>query len=289
MPHTKQQLQQLLDTAGVSPRHRWGQNFLIDLNLMRLLVDKADLRGNETVLEVGCGTGSLTDLIAPLAGAVIAVEIDRGLAQIAQSELAQHKNVSIINSDVLDNKSTINRAILDNVQKARLRLKGHFYLMANLPYQVASPVIINLLLSDSMPNAMFFTVQAEVAWRMTAEPGNKSYGRLSILMQATGDVKQLRTVGPQAFWPTPKVSSAMIVWRRNDDKCRTINDLPTVKQMIDLLLGHRRKTINSCLAQANLNFDYHRLLVQANINDKARGETLPPQKFVELANLRRQL
>ena len=121
---TKQQIEQLLASAGVEPNKRLGQNFLIDLNLMRLLVDSANIGNDDIVLEVGCGTGSLTQGLAERAGKVIAVELDKTLAKIAARELANAGNVEVINADILENKNTINRTISDAIELARKKLPG---------------------------------------------------------------------------------------------------------------------------------------------------------------------
>ncbi len=288
VPHTKQQIQQLLRTADISPRHRWGQNFLVDLNLMRLLVGTAELKGNETVLEIGCGTGSLTGLLAESAGAVVAVEIDRSLIHIAKSESAQFDNITFVEGDALASKSVINPCVLDCINCLCKRLRGPFYLIANLPYQAASPLIVNLLLDTNIPDAMFVTIQTEVAERMIAEPGRKTYGMLSILMQSTGNVTKIRDLPPQAFWPSPRVQSTMIAWRRDDKKYRSVADMKLLKQTVDLLLGHRRKKIRNCISDGLKNTDQGlvlRLLREADIDPDARGETVSPEKFVQLANL----
>lgn len=271
--------------ANLSPRRRWGQNFLIDLNLMRMMIDTAGLTGNETVLEVGCGTGSMTDLLAEKSGRVIAVEIDRHLMQIAREQLQRHKNVQLLSADVLSNKSTLDQEVRDAIIKSRKRFEGSYYLISNLPYQVAAPVIINLLMEKLLrPDAMWVTVQAEVAARMTARPATKAYGPLSILLQATGQVSLLRAIKPQAFWPQPEVNSAMVSWKQEVNKCKNIRDMKQLKKMIDLLLGHRRKKIRNCLAKVAVADDAVLILEKLGINADARGETLTPELFVELAH-----
>jgi len=274
-----------LHRANLSPRRRWGQNFLIDLNLMRMMIDTAGLTGNETVLEVGCGTGSMTDLLAEKSGRVIAVEIDRHLMQIAREQLQRHKNVQLLSADVLSNKSTLDQEVRDAIIKSRKRFEGSYYLISNLPYQVAAPVIINLLMEKLLrPDAMWVTVQAEVAARMTARPATKAYGPLSILLQATGQVSLLRAIKPQAFWPQPEVNSAMVSWKQEVNKCKNIRDMKQLKKMIDLLLGHRRKKIRNCLAKVAVADDAVLILEKLGINADARGETLTPELFVELAH-----
>ena len=284
MPHTKQQLEQFLDLAQVAPRRQWGQHFLIDLNLMRLFVDTAQLQGNETILEVGAGTGSLTDLLASRAGRVIAVEIDQTLSAIAAAELKQHDNVTLMNTDILSSKSTIHPEVLDALARSQAELHGPFLLIANLPYQVSAPLMMNLLFGDLICDAMFVTVQLEVANRMTAVPGARKFGSLSILLQATGQVRQFRKIKPTAFWPMPNVYSAMIRWQRDEKLCAQIRDIHSLRKVIDLLLGHRRKTIKRCLALGNIEYDPVQLSEELHIDLTARAETLPVEKYVQLAN-----
>ncbi len=284
MPHTKQQLEQFLERAGITPRRLWGQHFLIDLNLMRLLADAAQLQGNETVLEVGAGTGSLTDLLAPRAGRVIAVEIDPALAAIAADELQPHNNVTLFHTDILSSKSAVHPEVLDAIASSQAELEGPFFLIANLPYQVSAPLMINLLLGDLTCKAMFVTVQLEVAARMIAVPDARDFGSLSILLQTTGQVRQFRKIKPTAFWPMPNVYSAMIRWQRDENLCARIRDMNNLKKVVDLLLGHRRKTIKSCLKLGQIEYDPVRLSEELQIDLNARAETLPVEKFVHLAN-----
>ena len=282
MPHTKQQIQLLLSQADTTPHHKWGQNFLIDLNLMRLLVKTANLKGNETVLEVGHGTGSLTDLLAEKAGAVIAVDIDPTLSEIAQSQLSNHSNISMHCQDILANKSTIAPEVLTDIRQKRKQLNGPFYLIANLPYNIAAPLIINLLLSKDIPDAIFVTIQTEVAQRITAQPNTKAYGQLTILTQALGKTKLIRKLNAQSFWPPPKVSSSMISWQLDTERQKSVVDINRLKKLAELMLGNRRKKIKTCLADEP---QLLALLETAEIDPDARGETIDVQRFVELANL----
>ncbi|MBI9016574.1 MAG: ribosomal RNA small subunit methyltransferase A [Phycisphaerae bacterium] len=283
MSHTIQQIQDLLAGAGISPRHQWGQNFLIDINLMHLLINTADLMGKETILEVGTGTGSLTDLLAEKAGFVVTVDIDRGLSMIACNELAHHTNVKHINTDILASKSLLAPEVTDCLKAEHKKLNGPFYLMANLPYNISSPLIINLLL-NYMPDKIVVTVQAEVGHRMASEPGCKQYGMLGILLQALGSVKYIRTIKPGSFWPSPKIDSAIISWELDQEKLAKIKNIAKLKQTIDIALGHRRKTINSCLKPQENKTLMVEKLNELGIDTKRRGETLSPEEFVALAN-----
>lgn len=289
---TKRQIQQLLSSAGVSPNKRLGQNFLIDLNLMNLLIDTADIRKNDLVLEVGCGTGSLTEGLAEKAGKVIAVELDRTLADITKHQLAGKKNLEIINTDVLKNKNTIKACIIDKINAARKKTTARFLLVANLPYNVATPVMINLITGPLTVDAMFVTIQKEVADRMTANPGSKSYGALTILLNATGTVKIIKILKPSVFWPKPAVDSAMISFVRNEDKISQIKDMQLFRDCINLFMQHRRKQIKSCTRFAKGQLakieNWPEIFRQAGINPTRRPAKLSCADYLAIADLCRR-
>ena len=253
---TKRQIQELLSAAGVSPNRKLGQHFLADLNLMRLLVDSAQIGAGDVVLEIGTGTGSLTEALAEQAGHVVTVELDRTLAGIAQSQLAEAGNVQIVNADVLSGKGIINPLVTEALAQAEARLRNtgpvpvRLLLVSNLPYDVASPVMINLVKGPVTADAMFVTVQKEVAERMTARPGSRDYGTLSIFLQATGEVAMTRRLKPSVFWPPPAVDSAMVRYVRDRDKSRRILDMDLFGTVIGLFIGHRRKMLRACIKEA---------------------------------------
>ncbi|HEC02824.1 MAG TPA: ribosomal RNA small subunit methyltransferase A [Phycisphaerales bacterium] len=284
---TKQQIRQLLLSAGVSPNKRLGQHFLIDLNLMRLLVDSAGIKSNDVVLEVGCGTGSLTKSLAERAGRVIAVELDRNLAEIAGERLAISDNTQLINTDILESKHTINRDITGAVALARKKHKGRFLLVANLPYNVASPVMMNLLTGPTKADAMYVTVQKEVAERMTAEVGSGHYGILSIFLAATGDVRTIRVLKPTVFWPQPQVDSAMVGFVRDRAKSDRIADMELFGETVHLFMSHRRKTVRSCCKFAEGRLarvaDWPEIFEKCGIDPAVRPEKLSPEDYVAIS------
>jgi len=285
---TKQKIRQLLLAAGIRPNRRFGQHFLIDLNLMQLLVDCANVHKDDIVLEVGCGTGSLTEVLAQRAGTVVAVEIDRCLAAIAKGLLADCKNVEIINCDVLKSKNSINQTVVGILQAARGQHSGRLLLLANLPYNVASPVMADLITGPVTADAMFVTVQKELADRMTAEPGSKNYGILSILLCATGEVEAVRTLKPSVFWPPPQVDSAMISFVRLTDRSNRIKDMQLFTEIVRLFMGHRRKTLKACarLARGKLaKIDWQRVFELCSITASQRPEQLGTQDYVSMTNL----
>lgn len=285
---TKQQVQQLLALAGLTPNKRLGQNFLIDLNLMRLIVDTADIKEDDIVLEVGCGTGSLTEGLAEKAGRLIVAEYDEKLAKITQGLLAGKKNTEIINTDILETKHTISHEVIDKIKSARTELSGRFMLVANLPYSIACPLIINLITGSLTADAMHVTVQKEVAERMIAKPGNGHYGILSIALAATGTVKMERILKPSVFWPAPQVSSAMVSYIRDEQKAAQIKDMSLFSEIVSLFLGHRRKMLKACtkLALGNLAQidNWPEIFETAGINPTDRPEQITPENFIDLAN-----
>jgi len=278
-----------------------GQHFLIDLNLMRLLVKSAHIRNDDIVLEVGCGTGSLTEALAEAAGMVIAVERDKALAEIAKRQLALYqsgtgraraKNVRFINTDILETKSTISRTVTKAIRFAQKKYRGRTLLIANLPYNVACPVMLNLLSGPLIVDSMYVTVQKEVAQRITASPGQKHYGTLSIYLAATGDVKTIRDLKPTVFWPQPKVNSAMLSFVRKKRKASRIKNFELFSNVVHLFMQHRRKMLKTCtkLRFHESRFTIHDLewpeiFEQCALDPTQRPDQLSPENYIAIANL----
>jgi len=284
---TKRQIQQLLTPAGIRPNKRLGQHFLIDLNLMRLLIGSANIQKNDVVLEVGCATGSLTEGLAQHAGKVIAVELDKTLAEIAKRQLAKTKNVEILNTDILENKNTISRTTIKAIEIAHKKLAGRILLVANLPYNVASPVMLDLVKGPAIVDAMYVTVQKEVAERMTASSGSSDYGTLSIHLGAIGEVKTIRTLKPTAFWPAPQVDSAMVGFVRQKEKVSRIKDMSLFSETVKLFMSHRRKMLKSCIKSASgrlAEINWPEIFERCSINSTWRPEQLLPQDYVTISN-----
>ncbi len=312
---TQRQIQELLSSAGVAPNRRLGQHFLVDLNLMRLLVDAAQIGPEDVVLEVGAGTGSLTGALAERAGQVVSVELDPTLAGIARSQVAGAANVQLVNSDVLSRKGTLHPAVVEALEQARARARGEgpqgpqgpkgltdeeatgapagrgrrLLLVANLPYDVAAPVMINLVKGPVTADAMTVTVQKEVAERMTARPGGKSYGTLSIFLGATGTVETLRVLKPSVFWPPPNVDSAIVRYVRDERRSRRIRDMDLFSRVVGLLIGHRRKMLRACAKQAPADLGgrdlWPEVFARSALDPTRRPEELAPDQYVTLATV----
>ena len=292
---TKHEVESLLASAGVGPNKRLGQNFLIDLNLMRFLIDAAEITKDDVVIEVGCGTGSFTEGIAEHAGKVIVVEYDRVLAGIAGRQLEKkgYNNVHLINSDVLENKNTLCGPLLETLDKTVDEYSGKLKLVANLPYNVATPVMVNLTeikagSKQKCVDSMFVTVQKEVADRMAAKASDKHYGVLSAILSATGEVKVLKKLGTEVFWPRPTVDSAMVQYVRDYGKESNILDVGMLKEVLTLFMGHRRKMLKACCKFAEGRLakveNFAEIFARCEVDPTSRAETVKVEDFIAIAN-----
>ncbi len=237
--------------AGIWPHTQFGQNFLVDLNLQRVLLDAAELGPDDVVLEVGTGTGSLTVLMADKAAAVVTVEIDRQLSQLAGEELLGVDNVTMMQADALKNKNHLNPDMLDVVAEKLDAVEGRrLKLVSNLPYNVATPIISNMMTLDRPPDLMVVTIQKELADRIVASPGNKDYGALSIWLQSQCRVEIVRAMPPSVFWPRPKVHSAIIRLTTDEALRSRIPDREFFHTFVRSMFFHRRKFLRSELLSA---------------------------------------
>ena len=196
---------------GIRPATRHGQNFLIDLNLVELIVDAAELTSDDVVLEIGTGTGSLTAMMAERAAAVVTIEIDAHLFELASEQLFDLSNVTMLKLDALRNKNNFDDQVMDAVGEQLAAAPGRqLKLVANLPYNIATPVISNLLLTKHVPHSMTVTIQKELAERIIAPPSTKDYSALSVWIQSQCTAEIVRLMPPSVFWPAPKVTSAVL-------------------------------------------------------------------------------
>jgi 16S rRNA (adenine1518-N6/adenine1519-N6)-dimethyltransferase len=243
-------LRNLFAARGIHPKNKLGQNFLIDLNLLDVVIRAAELTRDDFVLEVGAGTGSLTARLAEQTGAVLSIEIDADFLTLAKHAVAGRNNVTLVYADVLKNKNQINPGVLGRLHEllpvsACSRLK----LVANLPYAVATPVISNFLLSELTFERMVVMVQLEIADRLLATPGSKAYGALAVLIQSIADVEVVRPkVPPAVFWPRPQVASSIIMIRPNAAKRAHVGDVMRLRIFLRDLYTQRRKNLRGALA-----------------------------------------
>lgn len=289
MAQTKQDIQSILQQLGVGPRHRFGQNFMIDQNLVRLIALAGEIQSGQTVIEVGPGTGTLTEELLASGAHVIAVEIDRYLALMLQQRFGQspptsgdpsaiQSSFSLIQGDALAGKHALNAQLISAIRHARQHAPNQpIKLVANLPYNIASPLVVELLLEGI--DLLAFTVQKEVADRLRAPANTEHYGPLSVIIQMLATVEVLRTLSPQAFWPPPKIDSALVRLRHADQLGDSARDF---SRFVHQLFAARRKTLRKALSMAG--HDLH-ILEQLGIDPQARPETLSPSEFHRLFQL----
>lgn len=279
--------------VGLQPDSRHGQNFLIDMNLIQLLVDSAKIGSNDLVLEVGTGMGSLTSLMAPRAAHVITVEIDSHLHQLAREELEEFDNITMVQQDALRNKNNFSEIVLETIKQEFGKIEnGQFKLVANLPYNVATPIISNLLLTEVLPTSMTVTIQKELADRIVAKPRTKDYSALSIWMQSLCECRIVRVMAPSVFWPRPKVNSAILHLEHSLEKRALISDIKFYHEFVRALFFHRRKFLRSVVISAFkgqlTKEQVDEVLTELEFGPETRAEELPVEQIRKMAEAFRQ-
>jgi 16S rRNA (adenine1518-N6/adenine1519-N6)-dimethyltransferase len=280
-------LRDLFEARGIRPKSKLGQNFLIDLNLLDLIVRTAELTQDDVALEVGSGTGSLTAQLADHAGAVLSVEVDTAFYAMATEAVTGRPSVSLVHADILRTKNELNPEVLAALAGVRERSGcTRLKLVANLPYVVATPVISNLLLSELPVERMVVTVQWEIAARLMAEPGSKDYGALSVLVQSLADVELVRRLVPAVFWPRPQVDSAIVVVRPNAAKRAHVGDVLRFRHFLRDLYAHRRKNLRGALAGwpsgRREKHEVDEKLATLGLDGTVRAETLDAEQHLRL-------
>ena len=279
----------LFKQFGFNPRSDLGQNFLIDINLIEFAVRAADLSKDDVVLEVGPGTGGMSTFLAAEAGKVICVEVDRNMFALATKATENCDNVTLIHRDILKNKNKIAPEITDLLHQTMAERPGSkLKLVANLPYNVATPVISNLVASDLPWEKMVCTIQLELGEKMIAEPGNSSYGALSVWLQSQCSVRIIRRLGPKVFWPRPKVDSAIVSIWRHDGRGDKIDDKAFFLDFLRRLFHHRRKLLRRVLvgmySKQLSKTEVDELLEELGHNNETRAEALEVHELVKLGN-----
>jgi 16S rRNA (adenine1518-N6/adenine1519-N6)-dimethyltransferase len=284
-------LRNLLIERGIKPKNKLGQNFLIDLNLIDLILRTAEVSREDLVLEVGSGTGGMTARLAPEAGAVLSVEIDEAFASLTEEAVeGQRDHVSLLHADVLKSKNELNPQVLLLLNDLRKRAgTKRIKLVSNLPYAVATPVISNLLLSDVELERMVVTVQWEIAERLMARPRSKEYGALAVLTQSLADVTLVRQLPSSVFWPRPKVTSAIVLIHPSPAKRAHVGDVLRLRHFLRDLYSHRRKNLRGALVSM-ANSDWTKIEVDERLQGlgiagTVRAEELDLEQHLRLCQV----
>ncbi len=283
-------LKRRFDQVGMAPDTRHGQNFLVDLNLIQLLADSAQVDHNDVVLEIGTGMGSLTAMLAAKAARVITVEIDEHLHQLAREELEQFDNIEMLQLDALRNKNHFADVVIEAVDRAVAEVPGRrFKLAANLPYNIATPVISNLLLWKTVPSRMTVTIQKEMGERIVAKPNTRDYGSLSIWIQSQCAARIVRIMPPSVFWPRPKVDSAIVDMELQPERRQQIPDVEYFHTFVRKMFFHRRKFLRSVAISGFKDElskpDVDEVLTAMGLGPDARTEQLSVDQLLALGEL----
>jgi 16S rRNA (adenine1518-N6/adenine1519-N6)-dimethyltransferase len=264
-----------------SIQKRYGQNFLIDGHVLDKIMDAADITKEDHVIEIGPGIGSMTQYLCERAGRVTAVDIDRELIPILEETLKDHENVNIINDDIL--KVDIKKLISSRGKVTRAKV------VANLPYYITTPIVMGLLENHVPLKSITVMVQKEVAERMTAGPGGKEYGALSLAVRYYTDPHIVANVPPNCFIPRPKVGSSVIKLDVFDEPVIRVSDEALMFKLIRAAFNQRRKTLANSIANApGLDFskeDVLKALVGMGLNENIRGEALALDDFAAFTDL----
>jgi 16S rRNA (adenine1518-N6/adenine1519-N6)-dimethyltransferase len=292
-------LKKLFAEVGFTIDARRGQNFLVDLNLLDVLERAAGVNPADVVLEVGTGTGALTERLARTAGRVVTCEIDPRLAQLARERLLQmdaiqgedvDARVTVVEGDVLESKHRFAPAVIAAIEEAcASQPSGRFRLVANLPYCVATPIISNLLATRRPFDTATVTVQREMGERMTATAGSHAYNALSVWVGAQCRGEVVRILPPSVFWPRPKIESAIVHLELEPERRAKIADLGRFHDFVRDVFCHRRKLLRGVLVrmaggkQNAISRDtVARVYETMGFDESVRAEEISPDAFVQL-------
>ncbi len=260
---------------------KYGQNFLVDVNVLDRIIAAAEITREDCVLEIGPGIGTMTQYLAESAREVVAVEIDRNLIPILEDTLSGYDNVTVINEDIL--KLDIRKIVEERNGGEPVKV------VANLPYYITTPIIMGLFESKVPLKSITIMVQKEVADRMQVGPGTKDYGALSLAVQYYAKPEIVANVPPNCFIPRPNVGSAVIRLTRYDTPTVRVQDERKMFSLIRASFNQRRKTlVNGLCNAAELRLSKERVtgvLEEMGLPPAIRGEALTLEQFARLSDL----
>lgn len=274
------QLTDLLRRHDVHPTKRFGQNFLVDRNVLNKILDALELHEGDRVLEIGPGAGTLTLALAERSANVVAVEIDRRLMSVLEEVLSDHPNVRVINADILG--LNLPQFLSHHFGSERVKVVG------NLPYYITSPIISALIQSRAQVSTIVLMIQKEVAERLRAAPGTKDYGSMSVFVQYYCEPEIIAHVSKNVFVPAPDVSSAIVRLRLREKPPVEVSSDDRFFDVVHCAFGQRRKTLLNSLADCpalGISKDQvAQVLHAARIDPSRRAETLSLDEFARIAS-----
>lgn len=273
----------MLREKGIATRRWLGQNFLVDPNFLSYLVRTAGISRQDFVLEIGSGPGWFTSLLAEKCRYVWGVEIDRKLFALSRELFGSLPNISFINADILDRKSDrLNPIIVKQIKEATTNLR----VVANLPFRRAATIILALLESNLKIAMMYVMIQQEMAERLVAKPARKAYGALTVLVQTLAEVRVIRHIPPEVFFPKPRVVSTLI--SITPKSSRLLHEIKPeiyqeVKGLIRTFFRYRRKTIGRIIKELSSRPKVEPVLEKSGISLSLRPGEIPPEAYLSLA------
>ncbi|MCX5726631.1 MAG: 16S rRNA (adenine(1518)-N(6)/adenine(1519)-N(6))-dimethyltransferase RsmA [Candidatus Saganbacteria bacterium] len=264
---------ELLKIYSFPPKKKLGQHFLIDTGVLDRLLEAADLKKNDLVIEIGTGLGTVTKELAERSGTVVSIEYDKILFQIAGEYLGSAENIELIRDDILE--VNLSRTIKKYKKNKNLKIVG------NLPYYISAPIISKLIELKPKPDLIVLTLQKEVAERIVAKPGTKEYGSFSIFVQFYAE-PEIHSYAPKsAFYPQPQVSSAIIILKPRTEPIAKVKNEKLFFNIVRAAFGQRRKMLRAALKKIK---GISQVLAEVGIDEKRRGETLSIEEFTLVEN-----
>ncbi|QIB27782.1 16S rRNA (adenine(1518)-N(6)/adenine(1519)-N(6))-dimethyltransferase RsmA [Caloranaerobacter azorensis] len=273
-------IKEIIDEYGFAFSKSLGQNFLIDKNIIDKICDGAEIKESDQIIEIGPGIGTLTQELCKRARKVVAIEIDKNLYPILKDNLSSYDNFYLVEGDVL--KIDLNALISDYFDD-----DGEIKVVANLPYYITTPIIMKLLEEKIRISKIVVMVQKEVALRMTAKPGSKDYGALSIAVRYYSNPRIIVNVPKNVFMPRPNVDSAVIMLDIYEKPIVEVKDEKLLFKIIKAAFSKRRKTLVNALSLGALGIakeDIISILNECNIDVKTRAENLSLDEFAKITN-----
>jgi 16S rRNA (adenine1518-N6/adenine1519-N6)-dimethyltransferase len=269
----------LLAANNIRPKKKLGQNFLADPSTAKMIVNYSEILPDDVVIEIGAGLGALTIPAARRVQKVFAVEKDRQIIDILKIELlaSNLSNVAIIEKNIL---MVDIKALVKNIDRK-------IVVMGNLPYNISSQILVQLVKTRNVISRAILMFQKEMAQRITAQPGCKDYGRLTVMLRYCSDIKKLADVKASLFFPKPKVDSEVLEIRFKERLEYSAKDEAFLFRVIKAAFGNRRKTLKNALAASALDIDANtakNVLESSDIDPIRRAETLNIEEFVRLSN-----
>lgn len=276
-------LKEVLQKYDFKFKKRFGQNFITDPGILNKIVTTAEVDGDDIVIEIGPGAGTLTKTLAAKAKQVIAIEIDKQLIPILHETLQGLENVKIIEGDGL-------KLDLDQLVQMITGVKCSYKIVANLPYYITTPLVMHFLESNFNIDRIVIMVQKEVAERFNAVPATKEYGALTVSVNYYSRVRIAFRVPRHVFTPQPDVDSAVVDLQIWPEPPVQVENIAIFRRLVKAAFNQRRKTLNNALKVLGIEKEkVGQILTECNIDPKRRGETLTLEEFVRVANRLSQL